>query len=543
MAPHPPMDGPSEGATPAVVRPVSSLIATLPTAASLHRTIDQFYEEAHATMDKPPPQSAWDHSKVMGARLGYFCIFVALGLANVGDAAEIGSMGFLLANDDFRTEVVRGNDGLVAAALYLGMLFGGLIAGPLCDLTGRRNVLLYGLVLNSGFGVGAALSESAFQLILCRLFMGFGVGSIVSCLLALTSEHTPPRHRGFYLNFVSAFWTIGSIYVAALALILFGRLDRSWRLYVLANAVPSIVSLILVLCFVPESARFLAVHGNHERAAKVANRVASSMGYNGEKLKENEIRAHFPLMKDLPLQYQSSFRGGLSKSLEKVSSLYSSVSCGRTCGVQMLWFFVSFGSGMCLWVARVFSELTFVANLYTMTFFFSLASIPGVFVAGYVMDKMDRKKLLTVSLILTAVSLAAFGFLTLFTEMAWLIVLSACLFHCCLVVSWSVLSVVTAEIFPTTVRATAMGVCSSSGRLGSVLVHLISAPIVEYHNPSVLLFVGAGSFALAIITSIISNIQSKTGQPLQDLENPMSRENNLASGKNADKSGRSVARE
>jgi putative MFS transporter len=173
-----------------------------------------------------------------------------------------------------------------------------------------------------------------------------------------------------------------------------------------------------------------------------------------------------------------------------------------------------------------------------MTFIFSLARIPGVFLAGFIMDKMDRTKLLTVSLVLTAASLASFALMTLFTENAWLIVLSACPFHCCLVVTWSVLSVVTAEIFPTTVRATAMGVCASSGRGASVLVHLISAPIVEYHNPSVLLFLGAGSFALGIITSIITSIQSRTGQPLQDLENPLANRSNLAPIKNADSSDR-----
>lgn len=498
------------------MRPVSNLIATLPTAVSMHRTIDQFYEEAHAALENPPPQSCWASLKLTGSRMGYFCIFVALGLANVGDAAEIGSMGFLLANDDFRQEVVQGYDGLVAAALYLGMLVGGIVSGPIGDLTGRRVVLLYGLLLNSGFGVSAALSSTPWQLVLSRLFMGFGIGSVVSCLLALTSEHTPPRHRGFYLNFVSAFWTIGSLYVAALAVVLFGQLDRSWRLYSLVNALPSIVSLALVCCFVPESARFLAVQGKHEKAAKVANRIAGSMGYHGQQLQVAEITAHFPSRESV-LQKQAS-SSSVTRGFKNFTSLYTSKSIARTCGVQMLWFFVSFGSGMCLWVARVFAELPFINRVYTMAFFFALSSIPGVIVSGYLMDEVKRTTLLTSSLLATTLALMAFALLALFTSISWLVVLSACVFHSCLVVSWSVLSVVTAEVFPTNVRSTAMGLCASSGRFASVMVHIIAAPLVENKNPSVLLFMGTSSFALAVVTSIVTAIQNKTGEPLMDAE-------------------------
>ena len=88
----------------------------------------------------------------------------------------------------------------------------------------------------------------------------------------------------------------------------------------------------------------------------------------------------------------------------------------------------------------------------------------------------------------------------------------------CLVVSWSVLSVVTAEVFPTNVRSTAMGLCASSGRFASVMVHIIAAPLVENKNPSVLLFMGTSSFALAVVTSIVTAIQNKTGEPLMDAE-------------------------
>ena len=537
---------------------VSSLIATLPTAAKMHRTIDTFYHQAHAAQDS--------RGVVMRtlSRCAYLMAFVALGLANVGDAAEIGSMGFLLAHEGFRGEILGELGGLVASSLYLGMLLGGLGAGPLCDQTGRRNVLIYGLILNSGFGVAASISNAAWQVVVCRFFMGLGIGSIVSCLLALTSEHTPPRQRGFYLNFVSAFWTMGSVYVAVMALLLFGHFDADWRLYMAVNAAPSLLSLLLVLCFVPESARFLALHGHHERATQVANRLAGSMGFRGDPLRVDEVRAHFPPSKQASTSSSSSnktaadadksssnskasttlqrrkkrgYWASLARSCKAYRQLYNADTRGKTLGVQSLWFFVSFGSGMCLWIARVFADLPFVTHVYSMAFLFSMASVPGVLLAGVIMDKVGRTFLLTCALVGTTISLACFGCLTIFTDLSWAVLLAACIFHSCLVLSWSALSVVTAEVFPTMIRGTAMGLCAASGRFASILVHLVSAPLVDHENPSVLLFMGTASFTLGIFMSIVTQLQNKTGSPLEDadrsqveLSNPRKKNNSKTTG-------------
>lgn len=484
---------------------VSSLIATLPTAAKLHRTIDEFYDQTHS---RAPVQNVPDAAQLVGKRLAYFMIFLALGLANVGDAAEIGSMGFLLANPSFREEIVKGHDGAVAAALYIGMLIGGLLAGPLCDATGRRSVLLYGLLLNASFGVAAAISQLTWQLILCRLLMGLGIGGVVSCLLALTSEHTPPRFRGGYLNFVSAFWTVGSIFVAVLALVLFGHFDKSWRLFILINATPSLISFALVTCFVPESARFLALHGDHAQATYVANRIANAMGTEEghHPLREDEIKAHYSSSPPRPSVWTS------------IGTVYKNKDTLRDVRfLQSIWFFMSFGSGTCLWIARIFYELPFVNHVYTMTFFFALASVPGVFVAGTIMDhRIGRSALLSASLGVTTLTLGIVAVLSIYTRSAWAVVLAACIFHSSLVVAWSTLSVVSAEVFPTSVRSTAMGMCAGSGRVASIIVHFVSAPLVENESTTSLLLMGTGAFALSILLSLLSQIKGKTGEPLQD---------------------------
>lgn len=511
-----PQDNSSQDERRTSIRSVSSLIASLPTAAHLHRTIDDFYSEAHRSI---PICKASDVLVLFFRRLAYFMCFVALGVANVGDAAEIGSMGYLLAHEGFRRDILHGKDGIIASSLYIGMLFGGIIAGPLCDQRGRRVVLLGGLFLNSALGVASAYSTATWELALYRVGIGFGIGAIVSCLLALTSEHTPPTLRGRYLNFVSAFWTVGSIFVAVLALLLFGVYEKSWRLYVLINAVPSGVALILVALFCPESARFLALRGKQEEATKVANRVATAMGFRGDLLSLDEVNAHYPPEPIQSSQSTQTFWRGLLDICAAYSNVYRHAQARkRLLMVQAMWFVASIGSGMSLWIVRIFEDVSIVKDLYTVSLFFALSSIPGVIVSGFLIDRVGRPWLLTMSFLCTTMALLAFAILTLFVREGWCIVLTACCFHSCVVVTWSALSVVTAESFPTSLRSTAMGLCTACGRVASISVHLISAVLVGNNHPATLLSLGSAGFAIGVLLSIQSGLESRTGVPLEDIE-------------------------
>eukprot|EP00521_Asterionellopsis_glacialis_P007502 CAMPEP_0195282404 /NCGR_PEP_ID=MMETSP0707-20130614/1288_1 /TAXON_ID=33640 /ORGANISM="Asterionellopsis glacialis, Strain CCMP134" /LENGTH=535 /DNA_ID=CAMNT_0040341369 /DNA_START=32 /DNA_END=1639 /DNA_ORIENTATION=+ len=505
----------------------TGLISKLPRTNSTRqahkfRTLDEFYEEAHILPSKAL-------LSILGHRLGYFMIFVSLGIANTGDSAEIGSMGFLMANENFRDDVVQGNDGLVASALYLGMLFGGLLAGPACDREGRRSILLSGLFLNSSFGLAMAFSENAVQLCACRFVMGLGIGAIVSCLLALTSEHTPPKKRGGYLNFVAAFWTIGSIYVALFAFLMFEKFAKSWRLYVLCNAAPSALAFILISIFVPESARFLGLHGHYNQAARVANRVARSMGFRGSQLTVAEIQSHFP-PEEVPLKGKPALLTSCMDMFRAFANLYKGETRRNLLFVQSMWFTLSFGSGLSLWMTRVFAELQ-IADRYMMALFYAFSSIPGVVVAGFVLDRFSRTRLLTVAMTFTFACSLVFAALTATGASGWLIVASSCVFHSFLVLSWSVLSVITAEVFSTSSRSTALGLCAASGRIAAILSHPFFAALIESQQPLAVILLGSSSFAIGVLASVTSGLKSLTGAPLQDIEAGISLQNQQISGK------------
>ena len=107
--------------------------------------------------------------------------YVALCLANMAEAVEVLTAGYILerATDD---EFVQTS---IAAAVFIGMMFGGLFSGPAADAYGRAALLKWALALSTVASFAAAASPEAVVLVLCRFVAGAGVGAATPPLFAL----------------------------------------------------------------------------------------------------------------------------------------------------------------------------------------------------------------------------------------------------------------------------------------------------------------------------------------------------------------------
>lgn len=114
----------------------------------------------------------------------YWVIFLSLGVANSSDATEVLCLSYILADDRFQqhflsSETATSSAGNLAAAVFLGMLIGGLCVGTAGDVYGRRPVLLTGCFVNATAGVVASGTSHLALLTLCRLVAGLGIGATV----------------------------------------------------------------------------------------------------------------------------------------------------------------------------------------------------------------------------------------------------------------------------------------------------------------------------------------------------------------------------
>lgn len=106
---------------------------------------------------------------------------------------------------------------------------------------GRRPTLLLGLSINSVAGILCSMIPSFFPLCVLRFAAGLGIGAILSSLVTLATESSPPSKRGRNVAFVGCFFTFGTVFVALLAYFLFGKNDVSWRVFVAISALPSLL--------------------------------------------------------------------------------------------------------------------------------------------------------------------------------------------------------------------------------------------------------------------------------------------------------------
>ena len=206
------------------------------TPSSHSESLDAFLEEATrawtitrrrhretpaASTDVSATAAVATHSQPTQYPWRYWLMFLSLGVANSSDAAEILSLSYILSEEQFDTIMLNHTEwraGVLAAAVFAGMLLGGLLVGCLGDWYGRRPMLILGLAVNATAGLAAGVvAWNVWILAVCRFVAGIGIGATVPPLFALCSELAPPSSRGFWVTVAASFWMVGSFYTAVTA--------------------------------------------------------------------------------------------------------------------------------------------------------------------------------------------------------------------------------------------------------------------------------------------------------------------------------------
>jgi MFS family permease len=483
----------------------------------LDRTIDDFYLRAHNPIAIRNPL---DILRISARRLPYFACFVALGLSFVGNSTETGSLNYLLENEGFLEEAAAySNHELITSSLFLGIAMGSILVGPLCDHIGRRVNLVMGLVLTTSVGLACSLADSPLSFMIFRIFIGFGLGVIVTALLPLSAEHTSPTLRGAYLSLVAAFGALGSVYLNVIGQFMFPRIHQeSWRVFVLLIAAPSAVALPLVLFCCPESARFLALKGRSEDASRAANRIAKFLGYPGDPITPDEIDLNYPPKISKGSGISSYWCIMIYSGFYRI--LRNTYTRKRAVLLALLWFVTSFGASITLGMIRILEVLSGKEHSFTVNLGFSLAGLKGIVIAGFLMDRVNRTALLTANLFGATIALTVFSFFTLLLQNGfWYIFVSAWVFHFFLMASWVTVFVVTVENFPTSVRSTSLGICLCSGSLASILgCFVMRSLVVMDEDATMVLCLAGASFFVGMVASTSRVLENRTGQPLPDYE-------------------------
>ena len=337
-----------------------------------------------------------------------------------------------------------------AAAMFLGLFIGTALFGFLADRFGRRTIFTWSLLWYSSATVLMAFQHHVFGLNLWRLIAGIGVGVELVTIDTYLSELVPRsvRGRAFAFNQAIQFCAVPVVALLAWRLVPISPLSLDgWRWVALIGAL-SALFVWWIRRRVPESPRWLAQHGRLEEARRVLEALEAQVAA--------EINTPLPAA---AAPEKQPARGGFRE-------IWRAPYLRRTVMLIIFNLFQTVGFyGFSNWVPTLLIErgIEFTSSL-EYTFLIAIAAPLGPLIGAAVADRFERKWLIVEA----AFGVGLFGLLFSRVTMAPVLVL----FGVLLTLSNNILSfsfhAYQAELYPTRIRALAIGFVYSWSRLSVV---------------------------------------------------------------------------
>jgi MFS family permease len=206
-------------------------------------------------------------------------IVIGLGTVWILDGLEVtivGSIAPRLTESGSGVGMSSADIGTAAALYVTGACLGALLFGQLTDRYGRKKLFMLTMALYIVATVATAFAWDPWFFFVCRFLTGMGIGGEYSAINSAIDELIPARARGQVdLAINGSFWVgaaLGAVVSLALLDTSLFATDVGWRIAFGAGAVLGL-GILLVRRHVPESPRWLFIHGREEEAERIVERI------------------------------------------------------------------------------------------------------------------------------------------------------------------------------------------------------------------------------------------------------------------------------
>src|SRR3979411_1224129 len=210
-------------------------------------------------------------------------VVLALGITWILDGLEVTLAGALSGalKESPTLQFTNFDVGFSNSAYLAGAVLGALGFGWLTDRIGRRKLFFITLALYLTATAATALSWDVASYSLFRFLTGAGIGGEYTAINSTIQELVPARYRGWTDLVINGSFWIGAAMGAVAAIVLLDPQtigpDMGWRLAYLTGACLGLVVFVMRM-WIPESPRWLMIHGHPERAPAIVADLARSVG-------------------------------------------------------------------------------------------------------------------------------------------------------------------------------------------------------------------------------------------------------------------------
>jgi len=411
--------------------------------------------------------------------------------------------------------------GFAVASALLGCAVGAYVAGRIADRWGRIPAMIVGAILFLASALGCGFAFGVWDLVFWRLIGGLGIGIASVIAPAYIAEISPKHMRGRLASLQQLAITIG-IFAALLSDALFANGAggagkefwfglEAWRWMFLAGAVPAVVYGVIAFVL-PESPRFLVLKKRDDEVRTIFARLWPN---------DDVERAIRDMRSAIEADAQGSQKGALRgdrfglKPIVWIGIILSIFQ--QFVGINVIFYYST-----TLWKSVGFQE----SDSFTISVITSITNIAVTFVAIALVDRVGRRPILLFGSAGMALSLATMSLAFSQADVvdgapslpgAWgpIALVAANVFVVSFGASWGpVVWVLLGEIFPTRIRARALGIAAAAQWIANFLITVSFPPLADF---SLIFTYGMYAFFAALSFVFVFKIVPETnGMSLEE---------------------------
>lgn len=379
-------------------------------------------------------------------------------------ALVAGSLGWMLDSFDVMLyalvlaalmkdlDMAKFTAGLLGSVTLVASAIGGLVFGVVADRYGRTRALISSILIYSVFTAACGLAQTVAQLAVFRMFLGLGMGGQWASGAALVSETWSAEHRGKALGFMQSAWAVGyglAALVVAVVMPVWG-----WRAVFFVGVLPALLT-IWVQRRVQEPALWRA-------------RQAAGSARRG--------------------RLTDVFRGGRGR-------LTVAVTLMNACTMFAWW---GFNQWIPAYLSLPAAEGGIGLSTRSMSGFIIAMQVGmwfGYVTFGFISDRAGRKRAYVTYLLTAAVLMLSYAV----TRHPPALLLLGPVVAFFATGYFTGFGAVTAEIYPTDIRATAQGFTYNIGRIGSAVAPWAVGQLAGTHGFGAAFSLSAVAFVCAAV--------------------------------------------